>query len=119
MTDMATTDMLGAFRGRGLLVVLLLWGLGGRAGAQSGAGTPASLGIQDAPLGQALEQMATATGISLVYDASLVADRRASCVTEDSPPDALLRCLLEGHPIDYVQTSKGTYVLRAPVRRPP
>ena len=118
-TDMATTDMLGAFRRVGLLVVLLLWGLGGRAGAQSGAGEPASLGIQDAPLGQALEQMAAATGISLVYDASLVADRRGACVTEESPPEALLRCLLEGHPIDYVQTSRGTYVLRAPVRRPP
>jgi hypothetical protein len=103
----------------GLLAALLLGGLGGRAAAQSGAGAPASLGIQDAPLGQALEQMAAATGISLVYDASLVTGRRASCVIEDSPPEALLRCLLDEHPVDYVQTSKGTYVLRSAVRRPP
>ncbi len=105
-----------------LLVVLLLGGpllSGGRAVAQPSTGDPAALGIQDAPLEQALEQMATATGISLVYDASLVSGRRASCVTDTSPPEALLRCLLAGHPVDYVRTSRGTYVLRSPVRRPP
>ncbi|MCS3632533.1 hypothetical protein GGP55_003151 [Salinibacter ruber] len=105
-----------------LLIVLLLGGpllSGGRAVAQPSTGDPAALGIQDAPLEQALEQMATATGISLVYDASLVSGRRASCVTDTSPPEALLRCLLAGHPVDYVRTSRGTYVLRSPVRRPP
>ncbi|MCS3612898.1 carboxypeptidase regulatory-like domain-containing protein [Salinibacter ruber] len=105
-----------------LLVVLLLGGpllFGGRAVAQPSTGDPAALGIQDAPLEQALEQMATATGIGLVYDASLVSGRRASCVTDTSPPEALLRCLLAGHPVDYVRTSRGTYVLRSPVRRPP
>ncbi len=105
-----------------LLVVLLLGApllSGGRAVAQPSTGDPAALGIQDAPLEQALEQMATATGISLVYDASLVSGRRASCVTGPSPPEALLRCLLAGHPVDYVRTSRGTYVLRSPVRRPP
>jgi len=112
-------DAIGSYRATGLLVVLLLGGLGGRALAQSGPGAPTSLGIQDAPLGQALEQAAAAAGISLVYDASLVADRRASCVVQEASPEALLRCLLDGHPIDYVQTSKGTYVLRSPVRRPP
>ena len=105
-----------------LLVVLLVGGpllSGGRAVAQPSTGDPAALGIQDAPLEQALEQMATATGISLVYDASLVTGRRASCVTDTAPPAALLRCLLAGHPVDYVRTSRGTYVLRPPVRRPP
>ena len=111
-------DASGSFRQIALLVVLLLGGLGGAAEAQSG-GEASSLGIRDAPLGQALEQMAAATGISLVYGASLVADRRASCVMREAPPEALLRCLLDDHPIDYVQTSRGTYVLRSPVRRPP
>lgn len=113
------TDALGSCRRFGLLGLLLLWGVGGPALAQSSDGDPASLGIQDAPLGQALEQTAAATGISLVYDASLVADRRASCVTPKVAPEALLRCLLDGHPIDYVQTSRGTYVLRGAARRPP
>ena len=113
------TDALRSYWTAGLLAVLLLGSLGGRALAQSGAGEASALGIQDAPLGQALEQMAAATSISLVYDASLVADRRASCVMAESPPEALLRCLLAEHPIDYVRTSRGTYVLRSPVRRPP
>ena len=113
------TDALGAFRTATLLGVLLLWGLGGHAAAQSSAGEPTSLGIQDAPLGQALEQAAAAAGISLVYDAALVSNRRASCITHDVAPEALLRCLLNGHPIDYIQTSKGTYVLREAVRQPP
>ena len=117
-------DALGSYRTIGLLIVLLLGGVGGRAvaqssAAQSSAGEPTSLGIQDAPLGQALEQAAAAANISLVYDASLVANRRASCITQDAAPEALLRCLLNGHPIDYVQTSKGTYILRPAVRRAP
>jgi hypothetical protein len=102
-----------------VLAVLLLWSLGGQALAQSPDAKPVSLGIQDAPLGQALEQAAAASGISLVYDAALVADRRASCITKDAGPEAFLRCLLDEHPIDYIRTSKGTYVLREAVRRPP
>ena len=113
------TNTLGSFRTTGVLVILLLWGLGGRAAAQSSGGERTSLGIRDAPLGQALEQAAVAAGISLVYDATLVADRRASCTTQEVTPGALLRCLLDGHPIDYIQTSKGTYVLRGAARRPP
>lgn len=113
------TDALGSFRTIGVLMILLLWGLGGRAVAQSSAGKPTSLGIQDAPLEQALEQAAAAASISLVYNAALVADRRASCTTREAAPDALLRCLLDGHPIDYIRTSKGTYVLRGAARRPP
>jgi len=100
-------------------MLLLLWGLAGPALAQSGQGERVSLGIQDAPLGQALEQAAAAADISLVYDVALVEGRRASCVTPEVRPGALLECLLDGHPIDYIQTSKGTYVLRTPVRRPP
>jgi hypothetical protein len=113
------TNALAPFRNAGMLVLLLLWSLGGQALAQSEDGTPVSLGIQDAPLGQALEQAAAASGISLVYDADLVVDRRASCITQDAAPEALLRCLLDEHPIDFVRTSKGTYVLQASVRRPP
>lgn len=102
-----------------LLGVLCLGALGERAAAQSEAETHTSLGIQDAPLDEALERAAAATGISLVYDAALVEGRRASCTLHDAGPGALLRCLLDGHPIDYIQTSEGTYVLRPPVRRPP
>jgi len=113
------TDSLGPFRMSGIVMLLLLWGLSGSALAQSSQGERVSLGIQDAPLGQALEQAAAAADISLVYDVALVEGRRASCVTPDAPPEALLQCLLDGHPIDYIQTSKGTYVLRESVRRPP
>ncbi len=112
-------DAFGPFRRVGLMAILLLWALGGQALAQTTDGEPVSLGIQDAPLGQALEQAAAASGISLVYDAALVSGRRASCITQDAGPEALLRCLLDGHPIDYIRTSKGTYVLRGAVRRPP
>ncbi|MFB6272413.1 MAG: carboxypeptidase regulatory-like domain-containing protein [Salinibacter sp.] len=113
------TTSLGAFRTTVILVLLLSWGVGSPVRAQSADGTLASIGIQDAPLGQALEQAAAAANISLVYDVSLVKGRRASCVAQQAAPDTLLHCLLDGHPIDYIQTSKGTYVLREAVRRPP
>jgi len=103
----------------GVVLVLLLWGGGGLVYGQSSDETLASIGIHDAPLGQALKQAAAAADISLVYDVSLVEDRRASCDTQHAAPRALLECLLNEHPIDYIRTSRGTYVLREAVQRPP
>lgn len=108
-----------SLRGIGLLAVLLLWGIGGQAVAQSTGSEPASINVQGVPLGQALEQAAASAGISLVYDFALVEGHRASCTARNVAPAALLRCLLEEHPIDYVRTSEGTYVLQTAVRRPP
>lgn len=109
-----------SLRGIGVVFLLLLWGLGGQArGQSSGDVSTASIAVQDAALGHALEQAAAAAGIRLAYDYALVDGRRASCTVRDATPEALLRCLLDGHPIDYVQTSGGTYVLQKAVRRPP
>jgi hypothetical protein len=105
----------------GLLVGLLAASLSAAApaGAQPADPPRASFAVTDTPLGRALEQAAAAASISLVYDATLVRGHRTSCTVEEAPPEPLLRCLLDGLPIDYVRASSGTYVLREAVRRPP
>lgn len=105
----------------GLLVGLLAASLSAAApaGAQPADPPRASFAVTDVPLGRALEQAAAAASISLVYDATLVQGHRTSCTIEEAPPEPLLRCLLDGLPIDYVRASSGTYVLREAVRRRP
>lgn len=95
--------------------VLLLWTASG-ATAQP---TLVSLDLQEVPLDRALERIASETSISLVYDADLVRGFQTSCTLREAAPEALLGCVLEGQPVDYVRASSGTYVLREAIRRPP
>lgn len=112
------TDSRVSIQGVALLVVLFLCGIGHPGFAQSHEGD-GSIDVEEISLGRALEQLAATTGMSLVYDFTLVEGRQTSCSVENVDPSTLLKCLLEGHPIDYVQTSKGTYVLREAVRESP
>ncbi len=99
-------------------VLLLAWSLlGVRAVAQSAEdGNDGRM----VPLGQALERLATHAGVSLAYDAELVRGRYTACpVKTNTDPEPVLRCLLGDTSLDYVQTSGGTYVVKADVRRPP
>ena len=92
-------------------------------------GTTAPLHAQDAPrytitirgvaLDAALERLAETTRMNLVYDSELVQGKTVYCSATEAPPDALLRCLLSDVPIDFYQTSGGTYVLTDSPREPP
>lgn len=99
-------------------------------GLLAGGGTPAhaqsppdgsthTLVLRDVPLRQALDELVTATQINLIYDSELVGTERVFCAREDASPEALLQCILEGVPLDYVRTSSGTYVLVASARQTP
>ena len=70
-------------------------------------------------LQEALERVVETTHIDLVYDSELVQGKTAYCSARNATPDALLRCLLGDVPVDFYQTSGGTYVIRPDVRRPP
>lgn len=70
-------------------------------------------------LHEALERVVETTHINLVYDSELVQGKTVYCSARDVRPDALLRCLLVNVPVDFYQTSGGTYVLKESPRRPP
>lgn len=98
-----------------LLLGLLLWSVAGAVTAQP----TASIDVQNVPLDRALERAAAAAEISLVYEADLVRNHHTSCSVHETSPEVLLRCLLDDQPVDFVQASSGTYVLRAAAGQPP
>ena len=90
--------------------------IGGPAVAQSVGTAPADT---VAPLGEALDRLATHAEVSLVYDAKLVQGYYTDCPIRALPsPEATLRCILRDTDLDFVQTSGGTYVVKTDVRRP-
>ncbi len=102
----------------GVLLVLagsLPWS---RVSAQSTGSDAASSGAEGS-LGTALERLAATAEVSLAYDADLVRGHAATCAVDADAPEATLRCLLAGTGLDFVQTSAGTYVVKADVRKPP
>jgi hypothetical protein len=70
-----------------------------------------SIALQGVPLDSALEEVAERTAIDLVYSAHLIAGLTAYCVAHDLDAEALLRCVLQETPVDFVRSSSGTYVL--------
>ena len=78
-----------------------------------------SVTMRRVPLATALERFATLTQASLAYDADLVDGHHAYCAIHEARTEPLLRCILDGTPLDYVRTSAGTYVVVASPRRAP
>lgn len=70
-------------------------------------------------LHEALERVVETTHIDLLYDSELVQGKTVYCSARDASPEELLRCLLADVPVDFYQTSGGTYVLTTPTQRPP
>ena len=70
-----------------------------------------ALSLRDVPVGTALEELVTLTGISLVYSSEVVRGRRTVCRTESASPEELLRCITEGAGLDFYRLSSGTYVV--------
>ncbi|HSG48483.1 MAG TPA: TonB-dependent receptor, partial [Longimicrobiales bacterium] len=80
----------------------------GPASAQAGE---YALSLREVPVGAALEELVTLTGISLVYSSEVVRGRRTVCRTENASPEGLLRCITEGAGLDFYRLSSGTYVV--------
>jgi len=102
-------------RQRGLLVFLFLLLVGTAYGQEQRY----SIALRGVPLNEALEYFVDATGAAVAFDPLLVAGRRAYCVVQDEPLEAILHCLLEGTGLDFYRRSSGTYVLALPVALPP
>ena len=102
-----------------LLIGLLLMLPGNLAHAQPADKQTYSAVLRDVPLDEALEKVASAMQVNLVYDTHLVRDIRIFCVERDAVQEALLRCVLNGTGLDYYQTSSGTYVLTESAKEAP
>lgn len=108
MPGWTTRALLGALAG------LMMWSIAGPVGAvhaQSSDRNTYTLVLRDVPLRQALDELVTATQINLIYDSELVGEQRIFCSGEEVSSEALLQCILDDVPLDYVRTSSGTYVL--------
>lgn len=105
----------------GVTALLLGLGLGGSLDgkAQPTRPTQYTMMFRGVALETALGRIADTTQINLVYDSELVKGETIFCSARNASRDELLRCLLSGVPIDYYQTSAGTYVLTPSPRHAP
>ena len=104
--------------GRVLLVLILGIGVGlpGAARAQTAdtSGTDApryTMALRDVPLDEALQQLVTRTGIDLAYSTALTRGKTVYCRARDATVKRLLSCLLAGTGVEYLRTSRGSYLL--------
>ncbi|MDZ7780736.1 MAG: TonB-dependent receptor [Gemmatimonadota bacterium] len=79
----------------------------------SGQAETYDLALRDVPVGRALEDLVSMTGISLVYSSDVVMGKRTVCRSEDASAEELLRCVVHGAGLDFYQLSSGTYVVIA------
>jgi len=107
----ARWSMTGAGRlGTSLLVLSIALLAGGHVPAESQTGTY-GIALRNVPVGIALEDLATLTGIALIYSSDVVAGKRTVCRLEDARPEELLRCIVTGADLDFYRLSSGTYVV--------
>lgn len=95
---------------RRALAAVLLAGAAAAPPLAAQSGTHA-LAFRDVPVGVALEELVSLTGISLVYGSDVVRDRTTVCRAENATPEELLRCITRGAGLDYYRLSSGTYVV--------
>ena len=100
-----------------LVLALLLVAGTGLARAQPADGF--TLAVRGVPLQEALQELARLTQIDLVYTSALVARKTSYCADENSRPEALLACVLDGSGLDYVRSSSGAYILIPAPQQPP
>lgn len=114
---MAAVLRRGGARGAGpggraiFLVLSCCLGIAGSPGDVSGQDETFDLALRDVPVGTALENLVSMTGISLVYSSDVVVGKRTVCRSEDASAEELLRCVVHGAGLDFYQLSSGTYVV--------
>ncbi len=70
------------------------------------------------PLKLALQRLVKKTGMSLIYDPAVMTDHRVYKVARNKRPEQILRLILEGSGLDFIQLSSGTYVLTTAPHQP-
>jgi hypothetical protein len=77
-----------------------------------------TLVFQGDSLQQALQRLVEETGINLVFDPAIMTDHIVYGTAKKERPKAILRLILKGSHLDFVQLSSGTYVLTPAPRTP-
>lgn len=113
------TSLVERGRAAALALAILSVALSLPARGQSGGEAQYTMTFRGVPLSKALVRIAETTRANLVYDAEMVEGVRVYCSTREASVRAVLHCALDEAPIDFFQTSAGTYVLtRSPRRKP-
>jgi hypothetical protein len=84
--------------------------------AQSSSVAPVSIAWADVPIGDALERLANAGPMNLVWDAATLRSARrprVSCRLTDALPEQVLACITREAGLDWYRLSSGTYVVIA------
>lgn len=100
-------------------LVLLSVALCGPVHGQTEGDAPYTMTFRGVPLSKALVRIAETTQANLVYDAGMVEGVRVYCSVRDASIQGVLQCVLDEVPIDFFQTSAGTYVLTPSPRKEP
>jgi hypothetical protein len=66
---------------------------------------------QGEPLDYSLQKLVNKTDIDLIYDPRLMSEHSVYVQAENENPENILRIILEGSELDFIQLSSGTYVL--------
>lgn len=104
----------------GFLAITVLWmATSVPAHGQTEGGDRYTMMFRGVPLSKALVRIVETTPANLIYDSELVKGQRVYCSVESASVSAVLRCVLADAPIDFYQTSSGTYVLTRSPRQPP
>jgi len=87
--------------------------------AQDASGPTFTYAWRGAFLSEALQQFTTDAQIDFSWDPLLVEGKRIFCVVRDAPLKTVLKCILDGTGLDYVQRSSGLYTLIIASEGPP
>lgn len=80
--------------------------------AQDGQTQRYTFDFRGMPLGEALQHLATTTGVGLVYDPALVAGHETTCVARNKPVEVILHCLLQDTELALERLPAVAYVIR-------
>lgn len=72
-----------------------------------------TIAVSGVPLHQALDLLGRESHEPIFFESSLVADKRATCVVKSVPIPQALSCILRGTGLDWIQLSRGTFVVVA------
>ena len=88
--------------------------------AQKPISTPqpvAGFSIEPQPLGSALAEFSTQSGLQVLFPSELTEGKQSAGVTGELLPEPALRKLLEGTGLDYLVTDAGTVTLKKEVQQ--
>ena len=63
------------------------------------------------PIQHALQRLVQKTDLDLIYDPSIIPDHSVYSIARKEQPEEILRAILDGSDLDFIQLSSGTYVL--------